>query len=99
MSDLKTDVEAFFSDGMREVQRRLTELGENAVRRNVEEGDYRNRTGHLRGSKYYEVTTDGLTLGNRAEYASAVESKGFNVIDSGVKYLMEELNDNDIKSR
>lgn len=99
MSDIKAEVEAFFSEGAREVQRRLSVLGKAAVELNKAEGDYRNRTGNLRRSNYYEATVDELTVGNKAEYASKVESRGYNVIDSGVKYLIEEVNDNNSKGR
>ena len=97
MSNIKKEIEAFFSEGATEVQRHLSELGKAAVILNRTEGDYRNQTGHLRQSNYYEASIDRLTLGNKAEYASQVESRGYNVIDSGVKYIIEEVNDNNSK--
>ncbi len=91
MSDLDREIEKFFADGRREVREYLDDLGQRAEDANVAEGDYKDHTYHLRRSNYHEATEDELILGNRAEYASEVESKGYNVIDSGVKLIMEEL--------
>jgi len=46
-----------------------------------EHGDYQDHTLTLRTSNDYDVDKDGLTLKNEAEYASFVESKGFDVFD------------------
>lgn len=91
MSELENEIEKFFADAKREVKDYLEDLGQRAEEANIREGDYQNRTGNLRRSNYHEADEDGLTLGNRADYASEVESKGYNVIDSGVKLIMEEL--------
>lgn len=91
MSELDREIEQFFADAKREVKDYLEDLGQRAEEANVREGDYQNRTGNLRRSNYHEADEDGLTLGNSAGYASEVESKGYNVIDSGVKLIMEEL--------
>ena len=91
MSELDREVEQFFTDAKREVKDYLEDLGQRAEEANIREGDYQNRTGNLRRSNYHEADEDGLTLGNSAGYASEVESKGYNVIDSGVKLIMEEL--------
>jgi hypothetical protein len=91
MSGLDDEIERFFTEGRKEVKAYLEDLGERAVQANVAEGDYQNRTGNLRRSNYYEATEEGLVLGNSAWYASEVESKGYNVIDSGVKLIMEEI--------
>ena len=91
MSGLDDEIERFFTESRREVKAYLEDLGERAVQANVAEGDYQNRTGNLRRSNYYEATEEGLVLGNSAWYASEVESKGYNVIDSGVKLIMEEI--------
>lgn len=85
------EIERFFTDARREVREYLEDLGERAVAANVAEGDYHNVTGNLRRSNYYKADEDGLELGNSAEYASEVESRGYNVIDSGVKLIMEEI--------
>lgn len=91
MSDLDRDIERFFADGRQEVKRYFEDLGQRAVDANVREGDYKNRTCNLRRRNYFKATEDELILGNSASYASEVESKGYNVIDSGVKMIMEEL--------
>ena len=91
MSELDREIEQFFADGRQEVKRFLSDLGQRAVEANIREGDYRNRTWNLRRSNYYEADEDGLVLGNSADYASEVESRGYNVVDSGVKLIMEEL--------
>lgn len=91
MSELDREIEHFFTEAKREVKEYLEDLGQRAEEANIREGDYQNRTGNLRRSNYHEADEDGLTLGNRADYASEVESKGYNVIDSGVKLIMEEL--------
>jgi hypothetical protein len=91
MSELENEIEKFFADAKREVKDYLEDLGQRAEEANIREGDYQNRTGNLRRSNYHEADEDGLTLGNSAGYASEVESKGYNVIDSGVKLIMEEL--------
>lgn len=91
MSELDREIEQFFADAKREVKDYLEDLGQRAEEANIRDGDYQNRTGNLRRSNYHEADEDGLTLGNRADYASEVESKGYNVIDSGVKLIMEEL--------
>lgn len=91
MSELDREIEHFFTEAKREVKEYLEDIGQRAEEANIREGDYQNRTGNLRRSNYHEADEDGLTLGNRADYASEVESKGYNVIDSGVKLIMEEL--------
>ena len=91
MSELTKEIEQFLTDGKREVKEYFNQLGQRAVDANVAEGDYQNRSGNLRRSNYHEETEDELVIGNSAEYASNVESKGYNVIDSGVKLIMEEL--------
>lgn len=91
MSELDREIEHFFTEAKREVKEYLEDLGQRAEEANIREGDYQNRSGNLRRSNYHEADEDGLTLGNSADYASEVESKGYNVIDSGVKLIMEEL--------
>lgn len=91
MSELDNDIERFFAEGRREVKDYFDRLGQKAVEANIADGDYQNRTGNLRRRNYYKASEDELELGNSADYASNVESRGFNVIDSGVKIIMEEL--------
>ena len=94
MSELDREMEQFFAESRKEVQQFFDDLGRRARDKNILEGDYNNVTGHLRSSNYYEASPDELELGNHASYASNVEARGRNVIDSGVKLIMEELNDN-----
>lgn len=91
MSELDADIERFFAEGKREVKAYFDDLGQRARDLNVAEGDYNNITYNLRNSNYYEASEDELVLGNKADYASNVESRGRNVIDSGVKLIMEEI--------
>lgn len=91
MSDLEREIERFFAESRREVKAYFEDLGQRAEDLNREEGDYHNVTGNLRRSNYHEATEDGLVIGNSAGYASEVESRGYNVIDSGVKLIMEEI--------
>ena len=51
-----------------------------AVKYAEEHGDYQDHTLTLRTSNDYDVDKDGLTLKNEAEYASFVESKGFDCL-------------------
>lgn len=91
MSELDKDIEAFFAETRREVKEYFDDLGQRAVDANIREGDYKDHTHHLRSSNYHRATEDELIVGNSASYASNVESKGYNVIDSGTKLIMEEL--------
>lgn len=91
MSELDNEIERFFTESRQEVKDYLTDLGQRAMEANIAEGDYQNRTGHLRRSNYFNADEDGMELGNSASYASEVESRGYNVIDSGVRLIMEEL--------
>lgn len=91
MSELDKEVEKFFTDMRKEVAEHLDNLGQRAVDANIAEGDYKNHTYKLRRSNYHKADADGLELGNSAPYASEVESRGYNVIDSGVKLIMEDL--------
>lgn len=74
-----------------ELDAELTRIGQNAVEIAKENGNYRNHTGRLRRSNYFEVKEHGLEFGNNAPYASKVSSKGYDVIDSGVSYIRKEL--------
>ena len=91
MSELENEIEKFFADGRQEVKSYFENLGQRAVDANIAEGDYQNHTYHLRRSNFYDASEDELVLGNSASYASEVESRGYNVIDSGVKLIMEEI--------
>ena len=53
--------------------------------------DYQAHTLTLRTSNDYDVEKDGLTLKNKVEYASFVESKGFDVLSGAVLYAEKRL--------
>jgi len=91
MSAFDKEIEHFFAEGRREVREYFEDLGQRAEEANIAEGDYQNRTGNLRRRNYHKASEDELEIGNSASYASEVESRGYNVIDSGVKLIMEEL--------
>lgn len=78
------------------IEAELRAAGESAVKYNIEHGDYKNHTGKLRRSNFYKVKKSGdipiaLTIGNRAEYASNVESKGYSVVTGGVLHAEQIL--------
>ncbi len=58
----------------------MIDVGDEAVKYAEEHGDYQDHTLTLRTSNDYDVNKDGLTLKNEAEYASFVESKGYDVL-------------------
>lgn len=91
MSELTNEFDKFFADTKMEVREIFEDLGQRARDLNIAEGDYNNITYNLRRSNYYKASEDELELGNSASYASNVESRGRNVIDSGVKLIMEEM--------
>ena len=88
-------VSRFLQEGMQEVRDAMADAGRRAVEYNVENGDYRNRTGHLRASNYYKVEDDGLVVGNSAEYADDVESRGYMVCTGGALLAYGILNGNE----
>ena len=85
-----SDVEQFFQDGEWEVEKKVIDVGDEAVKYAEENGDYKDHTLTLRTSNDYDVDKGGLTLKNEAEYASFVESKGFDVL-SGAALHAEKL--------
>ena len=81
---ISDEIREFFERGTKEVLETMSEVGQAAVDYNVENGDYRNITGNLRRSNMYEVSEEGLVVGNTAEYASDVEARGRMVVSGGV---------------
>lgn len=69
-----SDVDSFFDEGEWEVEKKMIDVGDEAVKYAEEHGDYQDHTLTLRTSNDYDVDKDGLTLKNEAEYASFVES-------------------------
>ena len=89
MSDIASMFEDILDDIYSEVGAAMEAAGESAVEYNIKNGDYHNVTGNLRRSNYYEVEYDGnrptkLVIGNHADYAEEVESRGKMVITGGV---------------
>lgn len=86
-----SDVDQFFEDGKWEVEKKMIDVGDEATNYAKQNGNYQDRTGHLRASNDYDVDETGLTLKNEAEYASFVESKGFDVLSSAALYAERRL--------
>lgn len=92
-----SDVEGFFAEGEWEVQKKMIDVGEDAVRYAEEHGDYQDRTLTLRTSNKFDVDEEGLTLYNDAKspkgynYASNVESKGYDVLSGAALYAEKKL--------
>lgn len=98
-----SDVDDFFDEGEWEVEKKMIDVADEAVKYAEEHGDYQDHTLTLRTSNDYDVDKDGLTLKNEAEYASFVESKGFDVLSSAALYaekrLKKNLNDSNHRHR
>lgn len=98
MSSLASEIEDFLREGYAEVEADMIKAGEAAVAYNVEKGDYRNVTGNLRRSNYFEIEHDGevptsLIIGNRAHYASDVEARKYMVASGGALLAETMLKD------
>ena len=91
-----SDVDSFFNQGDAEVKVVEEKVGKEAVDYAVKNGSYQNRTGTLRKSNKYSVEDDGLELRNEAEYASFVESKGYEVLTVAALFAERRLKE-DIK--
>ena len=87
LSDIDNALESFESD----LKREMEEVGKSAVAYAADRGNYQDRTGELRKSNAYEVLSDGLVLSNSKEYASYVESKGFEVLTGAVIEAQSKL--------
>ena len=88
-----SDVDDFFQEGKTEVIAGMKEEGEMFVEDAKKTGSFTDRTGHLRASNRYEADKSGLTLKNEADYASFVESKGFEVAGSAAIRTEKRLKD------
>lgn len=86
-----SDINQFFQDGKNEVKAIEREEGENAVQYAIKNGSYQDRTGNLRKSNKSNVTDEGVELINSAEYASFVESKGYEVLSGAALELEKRL--------
>lgn len=86
-----SDVDGFFRQGHSEVKAVEDKVGKEAVNYAIEHGSYQNRTRTLRKSNKYSVEDDGLELKNEAEYASFVESKGYEVLTGAALFAEKRL--------
>ena len=86
-----SDVDKFLKDGEWEVQKKMIDVGKEAVDYAEEHGNYQDHTLTLRTSNKYDVDETGLTLTNEAEYASYVESKGYDVLSGAALYAEKKL--------
>ena len=75
----------------------MIDEGDEAVKYAEEHGNYQDHTLTLRTSNKYDVDKDGLTLYNDAaspkgyNYASNVESKGYDVLSGAALYAEKQL--------
>ena len=86
-----SDVEAAIRKFKAEVRSKMAEVGAEAVNYAKENGNYHDVTGHLRASNSYEVSEDGLTVQNTADYAADVEARGLEVISGAAIYAEKRL--------
>lgn len=92
-----SDVNNFFDVGEWEVEKKMIDEGDEAVKFAEKHGNYQDHTLTLRTSNKYDVDKDGLTLYNDAKspkgyhYASNVESKGFEVLSGAALYAEKRL--------
>ena len=92
-----SDVDSFFDEGEWEVEKKMIDEGDEAVKYAEEHGNYQDHTLTLRTSNKYDVDKDGLTLYNAAaspkgyNYASNVESKGYDVLSGAALYAEKQL--------
>ena len=92
-----SDVEEFFNEGEWEVEKKMIDVGDEAMKYAEEHGDYQDHTLTLRTSNKYDVDKDGLTLYNDAtapngyQYASNVESKRFDVLSGAALHAEKQL--------
>ena len=87
LSDIESVLDSFEGD----LRHEMEEIGKSAIEYATDRGNYQDRTGQLRESNAYEVHSDGLVLSNSKEYASYVESKGFDVLTGAVLEAQSKL--------
>lgn len=86
-----SSISSFFQELENEAIEAMNAVGKEAVEYAKENGSYRNRTGKLRASNKYEADSTGLAVKNTAEYASDVESRGYEVISGAALYAEKRL--------
>ena len=88
-----SDVDSWFEDEKSNVLAKECEIGKDAVQYAKDNGNYKDHTGHLRASSESEVDEDGILLKNEADYASYVESKGYDVLGSAALHAEKQANE------
>lgn len=86
-----SDVDQFLKDGEWEVEKKMIDVGDEAVKYAEENGNYQDHTLTLRTSNDYDVDESVLTLKNEAEYASFVESNGYDVASGAALFAEKRL--------
>ena len=70
-----SDVDSFFDEGEWEVEKKMIDVGDEAVKYAEEHGDYQDHTLTLRTSNDYDVNKDGLTLNDVLSSAALFAEK------------------------
>lgn len=86
-----SDVDTFFEREEWEVHKEMIDVGAEAVRYAEDNGNYQDHTLVLRTSNKFDVEEDRLILENTAEYASYVESKGYDVLSGAALFAEKRL--------
>lgn len=86
-----SDVDSWFDEETARVLEKEREIGVEAVEYAKDNGNYQDHTGLLRKSNDSEVDKQGLLLKNETDYASYVESKGFDVLSSTALFAEKKL--------
>lgn len=86
-----SDIEDSIQNFERELESVFEEEGKRFVKDAVETGSYHDITGNLRASNYYKSSGNGLEVGNKADYSTYVESKGYEVSTSAALRMFERL--------
>lgn len=86
-----SDVDQFFKDGEKEVVGVIDNVKDEAVQYAKDNGNYQDHSGNLRKSNKGEADKTGLTLENETEYASYVEARGYEVLESAALFAEKRL--------
>lgn len=86
-----SDIEDFLREETYRVDEKVREVGARAVEQAKANGNYHDVTGNLRASNYFEYDGEHLIIGNKADYASCVESRGYEVVSTAALQAGEEL--------
>nr|DAU63598.1 MAG TPA: hypothetical protein [Caudoviricetes sp.] len=86
-----SDVDSWFDEETARVLEKERDMGVETVEYAKDNGNYQDHTGLLRKSNDFEVDEQGLLLKNETEYASCVESKGFDVLSGTALFAEKKL--------